>query len=80
MRLLDEALAGLAFITVLATIVATPAIAILRGSRRSGGGLDWGPQRKFLAIAVSLVLVVLVGWLFSYVYDTATHSWADEWW
>ena len=75
------ALNELAVVTVLAIIVATPGIAILlRGSRRFGRGLDWGPQRRILAIAIALVLVVLLGWLFGFVYDSASHSWADEWW
>jgi len=76
---LDNLLGGIAFIAVLAIIGAAPAIAILRGSRRSSGGLDWGPQRKFMAIAVSLVLVVLLAWLFSYLSDTALPSWIDGW-
>jgi hypothetical protein len=59
-------------------MVAVPAIAILvRGSRRSGYGLDWGPQRKFLAIGISLVFVFLLIWLFSYIYDSANPSWLD---
>jgi hypothetical protein len=59
-------------------MVAAPAIAILvRGSRRSGYGLDWGPQRKFLAIGISLVFVFLLMWLFGYLYDSANPSWLD---
>jgi hypothetical protein len=60
-------------------MVAAPAIAILvRGSRRSGYGLDWGPQRKLLAIGISLVLVFLLMWLFSYIENSA-HPWNDWW-
>jgi hypothetical protein len=76
---LNNLLGGIGLIAVLAMIGAAPAIAILRGSRRSGGGLDWGPQRKFVAIAFSLVLVVLLAWLFSYLSNTAAPSWIDGW-
>ena len=71
-----------AFPCVLFVLIAgAPAIiALRRGSRRFSRSLDWGPQRKLLAVAISLVLVMFLAWLFSYVYDSAAHSWADEWW
>jgi hypothetical protein len=61
-------------------IAAVPAIAILvRGSRRSGNGLDWGPQRKLLAIGISLALMFLLFCLFGYIYTSASPSWIGWW-
>jgi hypothetical protein len=75
--LLGEWFATIVSIATLPMLVLAPVIAILRGSRRSSGGLESGPLRKILSIAIALLVVILFVWLFSYVYDSAAPSWEE---
>jgi len=73
-----DSLGELFGMTVVVCICAVPAyVALRRMSLRSKYGIDWGPRRDVLAIALATLLVFALMFLFSKIYSSA--SWTDWW-
>jgi len=76
---IKDSLGELLGMTVVVCICAVPAyVALRRMSFRSKYGIDWGPRRNVLAIALATSLVLALIFLFSKVYSSA-NTWTDWW-